>query len=178
MTWWETVIGAGFGAALVQGLFPFVRDWRHKKSQANYMAMRLAVTLEFYASACADLIQKNANAEPPPTDEFGGTADMPELSAYPDDAEGWRAIDSALAGRCLNLRNKIHGSQGAIDSTIEYRMDDLEDTIAEQAAERGLEAWHLAVALRRKHGVAKADIVWNYVETLEGTLQKLEKARR
>jgi hypothetical protein len=188
MPWWEpqtwdwatlakTAIGAGFGTALVQGLLAIYRDRRHRKSQAAYMAMRVAVTLEFYASACADFIQKNANVEPPPTEQYPAwTTELPELPAYPDDADGWRAIDRALAGRCLNFRNKIHGSQGIINSAIEYSIDDLEDTLGKQADERGLEAWNLAVALRRRHGVEEVDTVWEYTNTLERALRKVEKA--
>lgn len=188
MAWWDpliwdwatigkTALGAGVGTALVQGLLAIYRDRRNRKSHAAYMAMRLAVTLEFYAKACADFIQENANVQPPPPDEEypSWKAELPELPAYPDDADGWRAIDCALAGRCLNLRNKIHASQGLIDETIEYNMDALGDTLEEQAAARGLEAWKLALALRRKHGVGKADMVWDYVETLERTLRKGEQ---
>jgi hypothetical protein len=84
-------------------------------------------------------------------------------------------IDCALVGRCLNLRNKIHASQGLIDGTIEHDMDALGDILEEQAAARGLEAWTLALALWSKHAVEKADIVWDYVETLEMTLRRGEQ---
>jgi hypothetical protein len=173
------VVSAGVGTALVQGLLPIYRDRRSRKLQAAYMAMRVAATLEFYASACAHFIQKNANVKPsPPTKEFPDwAAKLPELPAYPDDADGWRAIDCALAGRCLNLRNKIHGSQGIINSTIEYSKYDLGDALREHAAERGLEAWKLAVALRSKHGVEEADPVLDYADILESTLQKVKKSK-
>lgn len=179
----KTVVGAGVGTALVQGLLPLYRDWHHRKSQAAYMAMRLAVTLEFYASACADFIQENANVQPPEEGEFPGwEVELPELPAYPDDADGWRAIDRTLAGRCLNLRNRLLGSQRIINSTIEhsdvFHVDDVEGALDEQAARRGLEAWKLAVALRRKHSVEEAETVWDYAETLESTLRTAEKAKR
>lgn len=143
------------------------------------MAMRLAVTLEFYASACAHFIEKNADMEPPPSEEFPAwQVNLPELPAYPDDADGWRAIDRALAGQCLNLRNKTHGSQSIISSTINYCMDELGDTLDEQAAARGIEAWKLAGALRRKHGVEGADTVWDYAAKLESTLRTAEKSKQ
>lgn len=34
------------------------------------------------------------------------------------------------------------------------------------AVDRGLEAWDIAVSLRRKHGIEAADIVLDYVEAL------------
>ena len=173
----QVVLGAGFGTAAVTGLTSLYRDYRHKKSQAAYMAMRLAVVLELYAADCSDLIAKNANAEQAPDERFPDwNVEMPALPPYPDDPEGWRAVDRKLAGRCLNLRNKIFGSQGAITSTIEFDVDDLEDTLNENIAARGLEAWQLAVALRRKHGIEDADVVWNFADRLEKTLRKTEKS--
>jgi hypothetical protein len=40
----KAVIGAGFGTAIVQIAVPLVRDRYHRKRQASYMAIRLAVT--------------------------------------------------------------------------------------------------------------------------------------
>jgi hypothetical protein len=121
MTWWndptlwdwiipatKSAVGALFGAAggtaLVQGIFVIHRDHRQGKAQAAYMAMRLAVTLESYAVACCDFVGKNDVAE---YDHERGHPDwdttLPTLVPYPDDAEGWRAIDHDLAEKCLIL---------------------------------------------------------------------------
>lgn len=143
------------------------------------MAMRLAVILESHATSCADFIQSNSNAEQPPDDEFPSwDTGLPELPSYPDDADGWRAIDRKLAGRCLSLRNKLAASQSVIEAVIKYTMDELGDTLDEHAAKRGLEAWHLAVALRDEHDVEEVDTEWDYVDGLHSALQKVEKARR
>ena len=109
------------------GTASIYRDSHHRKLQAAYMAMRLAVILEFYASACAHFIQENANVQPPPpTEEFPEwTVELPELPAYPDDADGWRAIDRTLAGRCLNLRPRFtvaRASSSRPSSTAAPRM--------------------------------------------------------
>jgi hypothetical protein len=184
ITWdWGTVaksfVGAGFGTAVVTGVLSLYRDRRHRSSQAAYMAMRLAVALEFYTLACADLISNNSNAERRPNEEFPDwTFGLPELPPYPDDAEGWRAIDRKLAGRCLNLRNKIHGSQRIIGATWEHASESLGDTLDEQAAERGLEAWQLAVALRHRHGVEEVDAVGENPEYLETVLRSAQKAKK
>jgi hypothetical protein len=171
--------GAGFGTALIQAVLPFYRDRRQRKSQAAYMAMRLAITLEFYAWACSTFNANNANAQPDPDSEFPAwDVTLPELPPFPDDADGWRAIDRGLAGRCLNLRNKIHGSQAMINDIIEHALYDLGNTVARQGAARGLEAWKLAVELRRKHDVEEADTVWNYPGELERTLRQAEKEER
>ena len=189
MDWWhplawdwatlaKSALGAGFGTAAMTGILSVYRDTRHRKSQAAYMAMRLAVTLESYAYACSEFIAENANTQPPPDREFPDwNTSLPELAAYPDDLDGWRAIDRKLAGRCLNFRNRIHGSQGLISATWEYAMEDLEDTLSEQAAARGLEAWELASALRSKHGVEQAEPVSDFVEWLQTILAKAKAAK-
>lgn len=190
MAWWEpqtwdwafmvkTAIGAGFGTAIVQTGFAAYRDYRHRKAQAAYMALRLAVILESYASACSDLMAYNANAERHPDEPYPAWKTiLPELPPYPDDADGWRSIDLKLASQCLSFRNRIHDSQRVIDSAIEYAMDELENTLNEYVAERGTEAWRLAVDLRSKHGVLRADMVWDYAEGLESMLKMTKKTTK
>src|SRR5258706_8914354 len=142
------------------------------------MAMRLAVILESYAYACSEFIADNANMQSPPDQEFPDwNITLPELLAYPDDLDGWRAIDRKLAGRCLNFRNRIHGSQGLISAALEYTIDDLEDIFNEQAAARGLEAWELAAALRSKHGGEQANPVSDFVDGLQTILAR-QRARK
>jgi hypothetical protein len=173
-----TVVGAGFGTALVQVLPPIIRDARHRKHQAAYMAMRLAVVLEAYASKCLDLIHENESVE----EEASGQheheplffAQLPELPPYPDDVDGWRAIDRKLADLCLSFRNRIHDSQNIIDSTFKFVDADAGGSeVAKQATDRGLEAWEIAAALRRTHAVEKVDTVWPWVDAL-----RERKARR
>jgi hypothetical protein len=177
----NTFVGAGVGSALVQALFSFLRERSQTKKQGAYLALRLAVTLEFFALACADFISENGNAETPPDHEFPDwTVKLPELPVLPDDADGWLAIDRPLADRCLNLRNKIHASQKVIDGTGEFTPDELGDTLDEEAAARGLEAWKLALELRRKHRLTPADTVYDFAERLEGVLREtgMKKQRR
>jgi hypothetical protein len=176
----KTVLGAGVGTLIVQAWRERRRDRRQRKEQAAYMAMRLAVALEFYALSLSEFISNNQNAsnQPHPDTEFPDwNKTLPELPPYPDNADDWRAINRGLAGRCLNLRNEIYGSQNLIDYVKQYSPDDLGDTLNEQAAKRGLEAWKLAVALRCEHGVEKIDTVWNYPDQLESTLRGIEKEK-
>jgi hypothetical protein len=102
---------------------------------------------------------------------------LPDLPSYPDDADGWRSLDRSLAGRALDLRNRIHVSQGLIYSTAEYTEEDLEYTLTEHAARRGLEAWGLAVGLRRKHKVESVDLIWDYADALQSELVSALKTK-
>ncbi len=125
---------------------------RRRKSLAGYHALRLAVILESYAYACSEFLTDNANAEHAPGNEFPDwSTQLPTLEPYPDDSEGWRAINLQLAARLLDLRNKAAGSQSIIRATATYAIDDLGDVLDREAGSRGLEAWKLAQALREGH---------------------------
>ena len=168
-----------FTAFLNQGLTGF-REWwleyRKKGTRAGYHTLQLAVILEAYADACAEFISANGNADTPPDQEFPNWAvKLPKLPPFPDDAEGWHAINPKLAGRTLNLRNRINGSQGVIASTIEFTSQELGEILDLHAAGRGLEAWRIAVDLRREHKLDAVDLIWDFVEGMENTLQGAEQ---
>lgn len=173
----KIAFGAGIGTAAVQGTLALWRDARVKKDHAVYLALRIAVLLESYASACCDFIFDNASAQQGPDEQFPDwNVFLPTLPNYPDDPEGWRAMNRTLVARCLNLPNKIHGSEGLIRSTVEYMMDnDLIDVLDEHAAARGVEAWEIAVALRSEYNLEKAAKIFDYSEALNRTLTKVSE---
>jgi hypothetical protein len=143
------------------------------------MAIRLAVILEAYAAACFDLISTNENAQHRPDERLPDwTVRLPELADYPDDAEGWRALDRQLAGRTLGFRNKVRESQGVIHDIIYFNDDAIGDSVDREATARGLEAWKLAADLRKKHKVEAAEKVWDYVEPLERIEKRLAEHDR
>lgn len=173
----QTIIGAGIGSAVIQGVLPILRERWEKSSRAAYMAIRLAVILEAYSAACASLIDANENAQHRHDERLPDwKTRLPELSGFPDDSEGWRALDRQLAGRCLSFRNKVTESQGLITSIIFFNDDAIGDTVEAEATARGLEAWRLATALRRSHKVEAAELVWDHIEHLERIERRLEEA--
>lgn len=129
------------------------------------------MTLEGYAYACASLIAKNNSALPREDGHPDLIITVPELPGYPDDADGWRAMDVKLAGRCLDLRNRIGGSQGLIYFVLDVDEDAVWDTVAEKVSERDLEAWSIARDLRRNYDLDKVDLVWDFLHFLEVTLK-------
>jgi hypothetical protein len=68
-------------------------------------------------------------------------------------------------------------SQSTVASTIEFNEDELGETLDEEAAARGLEAWELAVELRRMHNVEAVDTVWDFPEMLKDTLRKAQRKK-
>jgi hypothetical protein len=138
------------------------------------MAMRLAVALEAYAEGCAGLIQQNAREGPRRHRQNLDWKMMalPTPPHYPDDVDGWKAIDHRLADRCLSFESRSKQSQAIIASVIDDG-ERLADELENQAIERGLEAWELAIELRRRHRLRQIDPVWNYADDM-----RARRARR
>lgn len=170
----KTILGAGLGSAVVQTVFTIVRERRERADRAAYLAMRLAVQLEAFASECADLILKNDTAYEPPDEPLPDwDTRLPKMPDYPTDAEGWRSIDRALAGQALDLVNRVEGGRSMIRSVGDYQEESLGDEVAIQAASRGLEAVEIARGLRRKHKVSAKEPVWDYETTLLSAKEKV-----
>jgi hypothetical protein len=90
----KIAFGAGIGTAAVQGTLAQCRDARVKKDHAAYLALRVAVLLESYASESCDFIFENASAQHGPDEQYPEwNALLPTLPNYPDDPEGWRAMN-------------------------------------------------------------------------------------
>ena len=83
-----------------------------------------------------------------------------------DDIDGWKAIDPKLADRCLSFESRIRQSQALIGSMIDHDLHQLGDEVEGQAINRGLEAWDLAVELRKRHRLAPIEPVWHYADEL------------
>ena len=170
LTLGKTVLGAAIGTGVVQGSFAIYRKRRHRTPQAAYLAMRLAVVLEAFAIACADLIRSNSVAEHQPEHEFPDwDIKLPKMPAYPEDGPGWVALNRRLANHCLSLRNKRDDGQRLIYEQCEHNGEGLKDVITQQASGCGLVAWHLAQELRLTYGVADPTLRYDFAEYLAET---------
>jgi len=176
----HAAFGAGIGTAGVQGAITLYRERTQKQDKAAYLALRVAVMLEAYGSDCCRFYFDNVNAIELPDEQYRAwKTRLPTPPELPDDTEAWRAMNRELLARCLNFPNKVLASQNAIDSCIEFTMNDLENTLDKHASDRGMEAWEIAAALRKAYGLQAADIVYDYHDTLQkvnkAALEELEK---
>jgi hypothetical protein len=168
----KTAFGAGLGTAMVQGGITFYRESSRKTESAAYLALRVAVLLEAFASECCDFYFDNANAQEPPNEPYPAWRTvLPTPPQLPDDTEAWRAMDRGLVAKCLNFPNRVRASQNTIASTIEYTMDDLEYILDEQASARGVEAWEIASSLRKTYKLDRADMVFDFDKVLRKVLK-------
>ena len=93
---------------------------------------------------------------------------LPDLLELPSDPDGWRYLDRKLVARSLNFQNKIHRSQGAIDTVYEFQGgDDLFDAIILHGCEHGLEAWAIASEMRSKYNLGQAETIFDYADFLK-----------
>jgi hypothetical protein len=174
----STALSAAAGVVFVQIFVPMIRDNQARQRHARYLAMRLAVGLEGFASACCTVMFETIEqTEMDRREEDFVWKGLPVVPELPKDDEGWRAIDPGMANLVLNLPNKVSGSAGLIRSTWEYSSENIGEEIAEQAAKRGLEAWQIAVSLRHKYDLGQIELVWEYPEQLEKHVQLFNKNR-
>jgi hypothetical protein len=120
---WKVAIGAGLGTAAVQGTVALYRERTQKNEKAAYLALRLAVLFEGYASKCCDFYFDNLNAVEPPDEPYPAwQTDLPEMPELPNDTEAWRAMDKKLLAKCLEFPNRVRASQNAIEACVQYTM--------------------------------------------------------
>lgn len=176
----KIALSAGLGSAAFQGLLALYREWNEKDHRATYLALRLAVIMESYVLSVAELYFYNANAPEPhdqPYPEWN--AQLPKIADYPEDVEGWRSLDRKLSSQCLNLPNKIAGSQRMIDAHTEYGFeDDLILILNEECANRGIEAAQIAELLRKKYNLGLPEWIFDYPSTLREVLSTTMASKR
>jgi hypothetical protein len=173
----KTAFGAGLGTATVQGGIAFYRERSRRTDSAAYLALRIAVLLEAFASECCDFYFSNANAQHSPDEQYPAwRTELPMLPQFPDDTEAWRAMDRSLVARCLNFPNRVRASQNAIASAIEYTESDLEYVLDEQVSARGVEAWEIASSLRGTYKLDRTEIVFDFDDVLHKVLQTSREA--
>ena len=180
MTEWsdilKTVLGASVGSALLTGCFTLWRDRWKRKQDATHLAIRLVVILETFSSDCANLIFSNYNAVHFPEEELPHWFHrLPTLGAFPEDGEGWKALNPNDVSECLNMPSRIAGSQFIISEVAEHQEMDVERAVRRQAWMRGIEALELAHRLRLAHGLQPIVPIFDYVNALKDARAESER---
>lgn len=178
----QAFIGAGLGAALVTGGIAVYRDKRQQKALATYTAMRVAIALENYIYRSVDAITQNENAEDDPKDEFPHWNTVLAVPPdYPDDPEGWRALDIDLANRALAFPAVLHAKQRDTSQRAEEMNNEWLDHYMEASASLGVSAWQIADALRKRYKIRLGDDLSpasDVAESLKGTLVSMQSKIR
>lgn len=145
---WIVAIVVGVLASTITQVATSRRD----RKTATYLAVRIAITLEAFAIACADLIHENDRAQRSDDDE-GPRESLPELAVYPGD-ENWQTLDVSLANRALAFRNDLTVSHNTMYADWQTGDGPQSDLCDDEAAKRGIQAWDLASDLRSRYKIA------------------------
>lgn len=150
----QSVIGAGVGTALVAGGIALYRDKRQQKALATYTAMRVAIAFENFTYQCSEAIFANQAMSPPSGEQFPDwNISLAQPPEYPDDSDGWRALDIHLANGALSFPLLIQTKQRILSSDAEWMTDRWLDAYLVVSASLGIAAWHTAEAFRKRYGI-------------------------
>lgn len=150
---WETFVVSSLGgvvAALLTQLITFLRDNDKIRRDRAYSALRVALVLERYASAChSHIMVVQGDFEKGKRD---GNYIIPSIDAYPDGID-WRHIDIKISDDALSIPHKIENIRSKNYFESIYENNDYGSEV--DSAFIGVDAYAIACRLREKYGLPK-----------------------
>ena len=147
------------------------RDKSRNKTEAKYLALRLAVILEKFVSGCVYRVWHD-NADMKEGRELD--YNLPTLESYPPDSPDWKSFHAGnqkLAGQVLSFPNEITSAELACEFT--GMREGNQFASADETIVAGVKAWRLAQALRKNYGLDAVTIT--HVDSLETEYKKLQE---
>jgi hypothetical protein len=168
--------GTSFVVLLLgQILWPMIKDWRVKKSEAQYLAIRVVCVLDKFVEDCASTAIDHGDE-----DQDGET--VPQVHApappnYPADVN-WKSINNALMYRLLSLpaltERGANLVQGATEHAFPPDNRQFFEARTESYATLGLQAFALAKELRDTYEIGPPQFLeWDPVSCMEEEVRKL-----
>jgi hypothetical protein len=170
--------GTSFVVLLLgQILWPLVKDWRTKKSEAKYLAVRVVCVLDKFVEDCASTAIDSGEE-----DEEGNSiarVNAPDPPTYPNDVN-WKSIDDALMYKLLSLpasteraANYVHGST---ENAFPPDYSEYFETRTESYANVGLQAYELSRMLRKEYGLPPMQfLAWDPISHMENELKRISE---
>jgi len=162
-------LGSSLLTAVFSQLFGLLRDFQKERREARYLALRVAVVLEGFSIACANIISDNktyARAE----ECFGSTrSQLPPAPEYPTDVD-WKSLSPDLSAQALSFINEIPLSAHAIEFMYDVEPELVPPECSKHAGKCGYRAWQIAAGLRKKYDLPVYDptlFSWDMVTTLK-----------
>jgi hypothetical protein len=163
-----------FTTLLNQGV-SWLREWwtnkSRKKSEAIYLALRLAALLEEFVVKCvyrawhddADLTEGAIELD----------YNLPTLACYPQDSD-WKSLDPELAGQILSFPNEITSARMACE--FQEMREGNNIASAHEIIIAGVKAWRLAQDLRKKYDLIAITI--KHIDFLEVEHTKIQQQQK
>jgi hypothetical protein len=168
--------GTSFVVLLLgQILWPMIKDRRVKKSEAQYLAIRVVCVLDKFVEDCASTAIDHGDE-----DQDGETVPQvhaPAPPVYPTDVN-WKSVNNSLMYRLLSLPALIERGanlvQGASEHAFPPDNGEFFEARTESYATLGLQAFALAKELRDTYGIGPPQFLeWDPISHMEEELRKL-----
>lgn len=163
-----------FTTLLNQGV-AWLREWwtdkHRKKSEAIYLAMRLAAILEEFVVKCvyrawhddADLREGVIKLD----------YSLPMLACYPNDLD-WKFLDPKLAEQILSFPNELTSARMACE--FQGMREGNKVASATETVVAGIKAWKLAQDLRKRYDLGTITI--KHVDFLKAEHEKIQQQQK
>lgn len=167
------ILGSGvLSAALTQASSAYFLRRTARKS-ADYLTLRLALVIEAFGEACADLALDHDIAIGSTGYSGAQTRYLPKLGRFPSDDPAWRDLPSEDMAAVLGLRPLLKATQRQIEFTMTEA--DPEDAFLHcrtEAIDLGIQAYTLAARMRRRMNLPTMQSKWDWPGELKGLKQE------
>jgi hypothetical protein len=156
---WAVAVVAVVGPSLGIWLKSFLEDKREKQSitrEANYLAIRVSVILDEFASDCSAYIGDQDLHSQSEGDAGTCHAALPELKSYPEDAN-WKVFSQKILGRVLSFPNQVKHGEKLVSWFSEHYGEPSTQSCYEECGRLGYIAWKLATDIRQEYGFPAFD---------------------
>lgn len=178
---WNAIIQiAGIGGIIAAIVNQVLRWWldafterRKRSADTVYLAMRVVVILERFASACESHLRERDILQD--TVGIKGTGQLPRLDEYPSDVD-WRYFRTNFAMWALALPARIESAQNAC-FRAELESDNFWHSEVE-ALRLGLDAWLLAGKIRSFYRLGSDRELQQTADFLYAERERRESARQ
>ncbi len=147
--------GTSFVVLLLgQILWPMIKDWRTKKSEAKYLAVSVVCILDKFVEDCAstaiDSREENGKGE------NVARVHAPDPPAYPTDSKGKSILEPGM-DKLLSLPASTERAANYVQNSTENAFppdySEFFEARAESYAGLGMQAYELTKALRKEYGM-------------------------
>jgi hypothetical protein len=176
-------VGVVIGA-IIAGAKDLWADWRFRRKNAQYLAIRIVSILDRYIEGCTEVVSDDGLYHGQPNADGCRQIQVstPKFDIQSIDVD-WKAIPVNLMYDILSFPNFVDAANHRIGDAFEYAADspDYEEGFEErqyQYAILGLKSSSLADKLRSTYGIpAREYDEWNPIESLTECRKRIEAIR-
>ena len=176
------LIGVVVGAGITGGK-EVLFDWRNRRRNARYLAIRTVCLLDRFIDDCASVAADDGTSQGQPAGKDGcyeSQVTAPDFEINSLDGD-WKAIPQDFMYALISFPMHVEAADHRVSGAMENSSPPFEDVIDErqfQYAKLGLKAAPLAEKLRRHYQIpARTFEIWNPIEYMHEKLVTLKQQR-